>query len=292
MPARVTTSIHMARSLAMKAANSCAEPIRTSAPSLPSAATSSADLRLSLIAALSLATMVAGVPAGATTPVNVSATKSGMPPSIMVGKSGGGIACCARDAERADFPRAHERQQARHLSEQDVHLTGDDAGDRFGGALVGDVDEVGSGLQFEQFRGEGGQVAVAHGAEVELAGTSLGIGDELLDVLRGEVGCDHEHLIALGDLRDRREVLYGVVIAKGDRRSHHQGAGVAEQQRVAVGLGARDRFGAERAAGAGAILDDHGLPKDRPKALNHEARRGVDGPPGGYGTTILISRSG
>src|SRR5262249_3718950 len=37
---------------------------------------------------IELATMVAGVPAGATTPVNVSATKSGMPPSIIVGKSG------------------------------------------------------------------------------------------------------------------------------------------------------------------------------------------------------------
>src|SRR5262245_60928512 len=180
MPARVTTSIHMARSLAMKAANSCADPVRTSAPSLPSAATISADLRLSLMAALSLATMVADVPAGATTPVNVSATKSGMPPSIMVGKSGASALRVALATPSARiFPA----------------------------------------------RTSGSRPATSP-----------------------------------------------------DRRAHHQGAGIPEQQRVAVGLGARDRFGAERAAGAGAILDDHGLPEDRPEALNHEPRRGVDRP--------------
>src|SRR5262249_26136977 len=208
MPARVTTSIHMARSLAMKAANSCADPVRTSAPSLPSAATISADLRLSLMAALSLATMVADVPAGATTPVNVSATKSGMPPSIMVGKSGASALRVALATPSARiFPArtsgSRPATSPNRMCTSPATMPATASGER----LVRDVDEVGPGLQFEQFRGEVSEVAVAHGAEVELAGTSLGVGDELLDVLRREVGRDHEHFITLGDLRDRREVL-------------------------------------------------------------------------------------
>src|SRR5262245_1309514 len=48
----------------------------------------SGERMLALIAAFSLATMAAGVPAGATTPVNETEVKSGTPASIMVGRSG------------------------------------------------------------------------------------------------------------------------------------------------------------------------------------------------------------
>jgi len=90
-------------------------------------------------------------------------------------------------------------------------------------------------------------------------------------------GRHHQHLVAFGDLGDRRELLDRVVIAEAiDRRAHHQRARIAEQQRVAVGLGGGDGLGAERPAGAAAILDDHGLPEDRPQALHHEPRRDVD----------------
>src|SRR5262245_43749327 len=62
MPVRVTTSTHLSRSRARKAPNSAAEPARTAAPSLPSAATISGDLRHSLIAALSVSTTAGGAP--------------------------------------------------------------------------------------------------------------------------------------------------------------------------------------------------------------------------------------
>ena len=133
---------------------------------------------------------------------------------------------------------AHQRQQPRDLAEQNMHLPGDDAGDRVRRALVGDVDEVGSGPQLEQLRDQMGEIAVAHGAEIELAGIGLGVGDQLLHVLRRKIRRHHQDLVALGDLGDRREVLDGVVVAEAvDGGPDHERAGIAEQQRVAVGLG-------------------------------------------------------
>ena len=54
------------------AANSCGEEISGSMPSLSSAARLSGERSPSLMVALSLATIAAGVPAGATTPNSVS----------------------------------------------------------------------------------------------------------------------------------------------------------------------------------------------------------------------------
>ena len=47
----------------------------------------------------------------------------------------------------------------------------------------------------------------------------------------------HQDLEAFGDLGDRREILdRSISGADRDRRDHCQCAGVAEQQRIAVGL--------------------------------------------------------
>jgi hypothetical protein len=145
--------------------------------------------------------------------------------------------------------------------------------------LVGHVHEVGPGAQLEQLGDQMGEVAVAHGAEIELAGIGLGIGNQLLHGLRREIRRHHQHLVAFGDLGDRREMLGGVVVAEPvDRRPDHQRAGIAEQERIAVGLGASDRLAAERAAGAAAVLDDHGLAENRSEPLRHQPRGGVDRP--------------
>src|SRR6478752_3105233 len=87
-PAVLITVVHLSRSLARKAANSSGELALASTLSLVRVAPISGDFRLSLIAALSLATIAAGVPAGATTAVNETDVKSGTPASIMVGRSG------------------------------------------------------------------------------------------------------------------------------------------------------------------------------------------------------------
>jgi len=54
----------------------------------------------------------------------------------------------------------------------------------------------------------------------------------------------------------------------------------ADQQRVAVGCRARDRFGGDIAAGARAILHHHRLPKRLRKRLGDRARHDVRLPSG------------
>src|SRR5215510_795626 len=72
IPVRRTASAHLGASSAIMAANSCGEVINGSIPSLSSAARLSGERKPSLMVALSLATIAAGVPAGATTPNRVS----------------------------------------------------------------------------------------------------------------------------------------------------------------------------------------------------------------------------
>src|SRR6266436_3371766 len=67
---------HFGRSAAMKAAKSCGVPGLASAASVLRRACISGDLRPALMAALSFATISAGVAAGAMTPIQDSATKS------------------------------------------------------------------------------------------------------------------------------------------------------------------------------------------------------------------------
>src|SRR5262249_12855525 len=68
--------------------NSWGEEILASTPSLTKALATSGDCRLALMSALSRLTIAAGVPVGATTPVNETDVKSATPASIIVGTSG------------------------------------------------------------------------------------------------------------------------------------------------------------------------------------------------------------
>src|SRR5690349_10738970 len=62
------------------------------------------------------------------------------------------------------------------------------------------------------------------------------------------------------DLRNRREVLYGIEAQLRDRvRSDGQPAARMREQCVAVGNGTRNDFSADRAGGAGPIVDDDRL---------------------------------
>ena len=64
-------------------------------------------------------------------------------------------------------------------------------------------------------------------------------------------------------------------------------AGGAEQQRVAVGRRLRDVGGADQAARAAAILDDHRLAEQFAEPRRDHAGDHVDAAAGGNGTTIL-----
>ena len=54
----------------------------------------------------------------------------------------------------------------------------------------------------------------------------------------------------------------------------------SEEERVAVGRGARDGFGCDDAIGAAAGLDDHLLAERRPQALGIEACKRIGRPAG------------
>jgi len=86
----------------------------------------------------------------------------------------------------------------------------------------------------------------------------------------------------LYDLRDRREIRQRV---ERDLREHvrvdHHRAVEAEQQRVAVGRGLRHLLGADVAARAGAVLDDHLLAEADAERLGHHARAVVGDAAGG-----------
>ena len=108
-----------------------------------------------------------------------------------------------------------------------------------------------------------GHAAGAGRAEIDLAGLRLGERHQLLDVRHRHVGRGDEQLRHLGDQRDQGEVFERIVedlvlqaVADGDR------AGAGDRDGVAVGLGLRDEIGAERAAGAGPVVDDHELAEE------------------------------
>ena len=65
-----------------------------------------------------------------------------------------------------------------------------------------------------------------------------------------------------------------------------------EQQRVAVGLGLRDRVRPDRPAGPAHVLDDDRLPQALAQALREEAGEKVVVPPAGNGTITRMVRVG
>src|SRR5262249_41225970 len=87
-PDALTSAAQRGASLAIKAAKSCGEPTGARALNLAKLAVISGQVRPALITVLILPTMGAGVPAGASTPVQETAGKSRWPSSSMVGTSG------------------------------------------------------------------------------------------------------------------------------------------------------------------------------------------------------------
>src|SRR5437870_831415 len=101
--------------------------------------------------------------------------------------------------------------------------------------------------------------AEAGTAERDLAGTGLGDGNQLLDVVGGKIGTRHDDQPSGCDLRDRIERGERVI---AQRLVHDRADDLArghDAERVAVLLRAGDGLVAERAGGARTVLDHHGL---------------------------------
>ena len=166
----------------------------------------------------------------------------------------------AGDGERPQLLVVDQGAHRRDVVDGELALAAQHAGQRFRSALEMHGDEVQAGLELVEFAREVGEVGRAGGAIVELAGIGLAVGGELGHRLDRQVRIDHQDLIGIHHLGDGGEILRRVV-AGGFRHRRDVGERrrIAEQQRVAIGVGTRHRLRGDRAAGAAAVVDDHAL---------------------------------
>ena len=141
--------------------------------------------------------------------------------------------------------------------------------------LYGHVDDVDPRHRFEQLAGEMAGGAVTLRGEIELARMRFGKRDQLLHGGRLLLRRHRQHQRHGGDERDRHETvrIVGELLVKrlvdGERRR------IGEQQRIAVRRGLGRLFGADIAAGAGPVVDDHRLAPFLRQLLRHHAHQRV-----------------
>ena len=143
------------------------------------------------------------------------------------------------------------------------------------------MDHVDAGHHLEQFAGHMRRAAAAGRGHVDLSRIGFGVRDKFRNGLRRNRWIDQHHHRHADDARHRRDVAheieFEIVVERGVDRVRDGG----EQQRVAVGGGVDDRFGADIAAGAGAIFNHEGLPQMIGQPLADQARGDVDAAAGG-----------
>jgi hypothetical protein len=118
--------------------------------------------------------------------------------------------------------------------------------------------------------------ADAGGAVVELARLRPCQIEKFVDRLHRQVFSDHEHVLEGAGPGERSEVTDRVV-ARLLEQEHVVAVRlvVAEDDRVAVGLGAGDRARADRSRGAGLVAHDHVLPEGEGQFLSDDTGDGV-----------------
>ncbi len=175
--------------------------------------------------------------------------------------------------ERAHFSLAHKRDRGDRRVEEHRHLAAQQGGLRGRSAAVGHVGQLDPGHGTEQLRPKVPKAATADGSEGQALAARQG--DELRHAPGCQPGWYQDHERNRRHHGDRREVAHRIIgklrlEARIDRmaREHHQ-------QRVAVGTGAGDRFGADDAARARTVLDHHGLTQPLGQACCHDAGEDV-----------------
>ena len=120
-----------------------------------------------------------------------------------------------------------------------------------------------------------GGAADAGRAIGELAALLRG-GDQVLHGLEAARGVHHRHVRDGAERNDAGEVAHRIVAEIGIGRGRRRMRGGLDQQRVAVGLGLDDGGGADRAAGAAAVLDHDGLAELARQRVHHDAPDDVE----------------
>jgi len=129
-------------------------------------------------------------------------------------------------------------------------------------AFVRDDGDVEGSVRLEQFGAHIAAGAERRRADVELARLRFGEGNDVGDGFARERRIGDQRHRHRGDQAGGREVLARIVAGVNVKAGiDRNGAGMAEQQRVAVGRGMDDRAAADGAAGAGLVVHDHLLMK-------------------------------
>src|SRR5262249_34365174 len=159
-------------------------------------------------------------------------------------------------AQRAKLASVDVRQRGRRHVEHHLHLTGEEIGHRRGRALVGDVRQIHAGDELEQLPRDVMRAADAGRGHVQLAGIGLGVGNKLGDGLGRHRGVNLHDQRNVFDLSDWRDVGDKVETELFIERGVDRVLRVHQQQRVAIGRHAGDRFCRDVAGSARPDLDE------------------------------------
>ncbi len=196
------------------------------------------------------------------------------------------LAIGARGGQRAQLAAHHERQRRADVAEHEVDLPAHQVGQRRRRALVRHRQQIGAGGGLEQFAGDAaGGVA---GAEVQPLAAGAQLREKRADVLVRAVRRHEQQQSGAADHADRLEVLHRVV---GQLLEHRRVGGVRgvgrQEHRVPVRRGSGRRLCRDEPRGAGAVVDDDGLPRLGGQPLAEHARPRVRAAAGRKGNDDL-----
>jgi len=181
---------------------------------------------------------------------------------------------CKAIPERAQAASPDIPNRCDSGGEVDLHLPGEEIGERRPATAIGHVDHIDPGHHLEQLAGHMGHGADARRRHVDFAGSGLGVGDELGNRAGRNRRVHHHNVGTSEDARDRRDVADEIEVELiVERRVGRVGA-PDHEQRVAV-LQARARPPRCRCAATRPIVDDELLAELFRQSLTYQARRDV-----------------
>ena len=145
------------------------------------------------------------------------------------------------------------------------------------GAAIRHMRDVDADRPVEQHAGQVRSRADARRAELHPGLVCLGVGDELPQAAHRQILARDEDARRLGGEADRREIA-GRVIKRllVERLVIGVGAGVADEEGIAVRRRLRDAHAARHAGGGADVLDHDRLSQELAHVLRLDARAGVD----------------
>jgi hypothetical protein len=117
-------------------------------------------------------------------------------------------------------------------------------------------------------------------------------GDQSLQILRRQTLLAHDQKRLAADFDDWFQIFQEIERQRIKAAGQHMRRGCADAQRIAVGSRSDRAADTETAGSAADILDDDGLPQNRPDLLPRNRATVSVAPPAGNGTIMLIGRAG